>query len=232
MVKTRRLIGLSALVLTLVTAAAFASLAAVQSAAAGPSRTPAPSQPQNPKLEAARRDAPPPPRPTQRPWRAQQASDILANLPRDVNFDGTMRGLSGGVDPDPRAVGRKLALGTPLFVRGLRPSDGNEFVVPVVADGTTIAVMLVPIGRDGNGQLVATRGWSTAASYPAQSAEGAIALAGVSGQPGVRAELVWTYLRGLADQFRPFWRIEQAGRAVSYVFEDGRVIRASDLGIE
>jgi hypothetical protein len=117
-------------------------------------------------------------------------------------------------------------------VRGLRPSDANVFLVPVVVDSTTIAVMVVPIDRDGNGQLVATRGWSTAPSFPAQSTNTAIALAGLSGQPDVRAELVWTYLRGLADEMRPFWRIELAGRAVSYVFEVSTVISASDLGIE
>jgi hypothetical protein len=232
MVNIRRVISLAVLALTLVAAAALASQLALQGAATGPNGTPAPSPLQNPKLEAAGRDTPPPPRPTQSPWRAQQASDILANLPRDANFDNTMRGLTGGADPDPRAVGRKPALGTPLFVRGLRPTDGNEFLVPVVVDSTTIAVMVVPIDRDGNGRLVATRGWSSAPSFPAQSADAAIALAGLSGQRGIRAELVWTDLRGVASDLSPFWRIELAGRAISYVFEDSKVISASDLGLE
>lgn len=230
MANTHRVVHLGVLACTLIAAAVLASQLSLAGTSADPNGTPRPT-PQNPKLRAAQRDTPPPPRPTQRPWRAQQASDILANLPRDANFDNTLRALTAGADPDPRAVGRKPSLGTPLLVRGLRPSDGNVFLVPVVVDSTTIAVMVVPIGRDGNGQLVATRGWSSAPSFPAQSANTAIALAGLSGQPGVRAELVWTYLRGRADEMSPFWRIELAGRAVSYVFDD-TVISASELGIE
>jgi hypothetical protein len=232
MVNARRVIRLGALATALVASVALASQLALQSVAAPPTGTPAPTQRPNPKLEAARRDPAPPPRPTQPPWPAQHASDVLANLPRDVNFDSTMRGLTGGPDHDPRATGRTPVLGAPLLVRGLRPNDGNEFVVPVVVDGTTIALMFVPIGRDGTGQLVATRGWSIAASFPAQSAERAITLAGLSGQSEVRAELVWTNLRGLADEMAPFWRITRAGRAVSYVFEDDKVIGASQFGIE
>jgi len=200
----------------------------------GPTSTarPTPPHPQNPKEQAAQRDVPAPQLPTQRPWPAQQASDVLANLPRDSNFDSVMCGLTSGPDPDPRAVGREPILGTPLFVRGLGPSDGNEFLVPVIVDGTTIAIMVVPIGRDGNGQLVATRGWSSGPYFPAQSVSAAIALAGMSGHPGIRAELVWTYLRGLADEMSPFWRVERAGHAVSYVFEDKTVVSASDFGFE
>ena len=156
----------------------------------------------------------------------------MANLPRDLNFDSTIRALTSGPDPDPRAVGRKPTLGAPLFVRGLGSSDGNEFLVPVVVDGTTIAVMVVPIDRDGNGELVATRGWSSGPSFPAQSASAAIALAGLSNQPGIRAELVWTNIRRSTDGMTPFWRIERAGHAISYVFEDSTVVSAADFGFE
>jgi hypothetical protein len=97
-------------------------------------------------------------------------------------------------------------------------------------DGTTIAVMVVPIGPDGNGELVATRGWSSGPSFPAQSASSAIALAGLSNQPGIRAELVWTNIRGFTDGMTPFWRIERAGHAISYVFEDSAVVSASVFG--
>ena len=233
MVNTRRVVGLGALTMTVALAAAVAIELGLQSAAVGPTGTPVPSVARpNPKLEAARRDTPPPAPPTQRPWRAQEASDIITNLPLDANFDPTMRALTTGPEADPRAVGRTPILGAPLFVRGLASSDGDEFVVPVVVDGTTMAIMVVPIGRDGNGQLVATRGWSSATTFPAQTADKAIAAAGLTGQPAVRAELVWTTLRGLADEMSPFWRIERAGRAVNYIFEDGTVVSASDLGIE
>src|SRR4051812_14790434 len=69
-------------------------------------------------------------------WRAQQASDVLANLPLDPNFQYAIGGLTTGPESDPRAVGRTPVLGTPLFVRGLGPSEGNEFLVPVIVDGT------------------------------------------------------------------------------------------------
>src|SRR5438477_3524632 len=142
MVNRNRVIVLGVLAFS-VAAAAFAS-SALPGAAVGPTGTPRPV-PQDPKREAAQRDTPPPPRPAQPPWRAQEPGDILANLPRDLNFDSTIRALTSGPDPDPRAVGRKPTLGAPLFVRGLGSSDGNEFLVPVVVDGTTIAVMVVPI---------------------------------------------------------------------------------------
>jgi hypothetical protein len=117
-------------------------------------------------------------------------------------------------------------------VRGLRPTDAREYLVPVLVDDRVIAVMRVAVDSQDRGTLVATRGWSSGPSFPAHTAEQAKARAASSAGVATGAELVWTLIRGIADELSPFWRVTHASGRVSYVFEDGSVQAASDAGIE
>jgi Putative zinc-finger len=172
------------------------------------------------------------PQPTPVGWPARTVAEVSANLARDENFAVTLRGLTSGVDPDPRAVGRTPVVGTPLLVRGLRPTDAREYLVPVLVDDRVIAVMRVAVDAQDRGTLVATRGWSSAPSFPAVSAEQAKTRAASSAGVATGVELVWTLIRGTADELSPFWRVTHASGRVSYVFEDGSVQAASDMGVE
>lgn len=186
-----------------------------------------PTVPRNPKAEAASATTPPAPAPTPRPWNARTPADVLANLPKDSFFAAAMTGLSSGADPDPRAVGQTPVLGTPIYVRALAAGDRNEYLVPVKVGTTTIAIMKIALDSDGFGQLEAVRGWSTAPDFPATSQAAALALASIGGDPATSAELVWTYLRGTADELSPFWRLTRASGSVFLLFEDGTLISAS-----
>jgi hypothetical protein len=191
------------------------------------SSSPAPATPSNPKLEAASANTPPPPAPTPRPWNARTPADVLANLPKDSFFAATMTGLSSGADPDPRAVGKTPVLGTPIYVRALAAGDRNEYLVPVKVGTTTIAIMMIALDADGFGQLTTVRGWSAAPDFPATSQTAALARASAVGDPATSAELVWTYLRGTADELSPFWRLTRASGSVFLLFENGTLISAS-----
>jgi hypothetical protein len=155
---------------------------------------------------------------------------VLANLPSDPNFPWGMAALSSGADPDPRAVGRTLSLGTPIYVRGLRPGDANEYIVPVNVGETTIALMKIGLDASGLGQLDATRGWSAAPSYPATSETAAIARGSAVGDPVTKAEFVWTTIRGSASELQPFWMLTRRSGAAFLLLEDGALISASEAG--
>jgi len=93
-------------------------------------------------------------------------------------------------------------------------------------DGRVIAVMRIAVDAQGRGRLVATRGWSIAASFPALSADEARARAASVAGATTSAELVWTQIPGTADELSPFWRVTHVSGRVSYLFEDG------SLGVE
>lgn len=201
------------------------------SQASGPTASPNPSgTPTNPKVEAAKRNTPPPPRASPPRWSARSAADVAANLPADANFAAAIARLSSAPDPDPRAVGHTVTLGAPLFVRGLAPGDADEYLVPVNVGATTIAIIKVGVDAQGFGSLDAVRGWSAAPSFPAASQAEALARAGAPGDPAVKAELVWTYIRAVAEPLVPFWRLTRVSGAVYFLFEDGTLVSAKDAG--
>jgi hypothetical protein len=174
---------------------------------------------------------PQPPPATPRPWSARTPAEVLENLPVDPNFAGAMARLSSGVDPDPRAVGRTPSLGVPIYVRGLRPGDANEYIVPVKVGETTIALMKIGLGASGLGQLDAIRGWSSGPSYPPLSESAAIARGTVSGDAVVKAEFVWTTIRGSADELQPFWMLTRQSGAAFVLLEDGALVSAREVGL-
>jgi hypothetical protein len=172
------------------------------------------------------------PAPTQSGWPARTIADVEAHLASDENFANALRALTTGADADPRAVGKTPTVGTPLLVRGLRPLDAREYLVPVLVDDRVIAVLRVAVDAQDRGRLVATRGWSSAPSFPALSAEQARARAASAFGATTSAELVWTLIPGSADELRPFWRVAHASGRVSYLFEDGSVHDSSEIGAE
>lgn len=141
-----------------------------------------------------------------------------------------MAALSSGVDADPRVAGRTPSLETPIFVRGLRPGDGNEYLVPVNVGDTTIALMKVSVDPSGLGRLDAARGWSATPSFPAISEAAAVTRGSTTADPVIRAEFVWTHMRGSADELQPFWSLTRASRAVFFLFEDGTLVSATGAG--
>jgi len=174
------------------------------------------------------------PAPTQSParaWSARTPAEVLANLPGDPNFPGAMAGLSSGVDPDPRAVGRTPSLGTPIYVRGMRPGDANEYIVPVKVDETTIALMKIGLDASGLGQLDATRGWSNGPSYPPMSESAAIARGSTPADPVIKAEFVWTTIRGSASELQPCWMLTRRSGAAFLLLEDGALVSAREVGL-
>jgi hypothetical protein len=142
-----------------------------------------------------------------------------------------MAALSSGADPDPRAVGRALTLGDPIFVRGLRPGDANEYLVPINVDKTTIAFMMIGLDANGLGRLELTRGWSAAPSFPPLSEAAAITRGSTATDPVIRAEFVWTNIRGSADELSPFWLLTRASGAAVLLLENGSLVSAAELGL-
>lgn len=208
----------------------FVVVGAGSARTAEPTNTPNPAAPLNPKLAAAERNTPPPQSPTQRPWNAGNPAEVLANLPNDQNFASAIAHLSSGVDPDPRAVGHTLALGSPIYVRGLRPGDANEYLVPVNVGRTTIALMKIGLDANGLGRLDAIRGWSTTPSFPAQNEAAAIARGSTPSDTVVKAEFVWTQIRGSADELQPMWMLTRASGAAFFLFEGGGLVSATETG--
>jgi hypothetical protein len=174
---------------------------------------------------------PQPPQATPRRWSARTPAEVLANLPGDPNFPVSMAALSSGVDPDPRAVGRTPSLGLPIYVRGLRPGDANEYIVPVKVDETTIALMKIGLDASGLGQLDATRGWSSGPSYPPMSEAAAIAQGGTAADPVIKAEFVWTTIRGSADELQPCWMLTRRSGVAFLLLESGALVSARELGL-
>jgi len=218
------------LVAALVGGAFLVASATAPDQAFGPTAGPDPANRSNPKLEAASRNTPPPAPPSPRRWSAHTIAEVQANLVTDANYADAIGRLSSGAELDPRAVGHVTTLGIPLFVRGLGPGDANEYLVPVNVGGTTIAIIKVGVDAKGMGQLEAVRGWSIATTFPATTEAAALTRATTPADAAVKAELVWTQIRAVADDLSPFWRLERASGVVYFLFEDGRLVPASEAG--
>ena len=215
-VQIRRL-ALFALLLAACSARSESTTSTTPPAAGPASETPARIAPGSTQLTEAR-------------WSARTVAEVLANLPSDQNFRSVLAQLSSGADADPRAVGRTPTLGAPIFVRGLRLGDASEYLVPVIVGDTTIAVMRIGLDTNGFGRLDATRGWSTASSFPAQNETAAIARGSTPSDPVVKAEFVWTQIRGSADELQPMWMLTRASGAAFFLFEGGALVSATETG--
>lgn len=198
-----------------------------------PLLAPVPEQPGTPGPVATTppRVTPPPAQATARPWSARTPAEVLANLPGDQNFPSAIARLSSGVEPDPRAVGRTPSIGTPIYVRGLRPGDANEYIVPVNVGDTTIALMKIGVDANELGRLDAIRGWSATPSFPPTSQAAAIARGSSPADPVIKAEFVWTNIRGSADELQPFWILTRASGVALLLLEDGTLVSASEAGL-
>jgi hypothetical protein len=178
----------------------------------------------NPKEAAAGRGTPGP-QPTPRLFAGGSPTAILAGLAGDPDFTQMIAGLTTGADPDPRAVGRIVVPGVPVFVRGVGSSAPDEYVIPLLVENTTIAIAWTPIDRDGLATLGGMRGWSSATSWPLFDAASARARASIESDAAVAAELVWTNQRGFGPD-SPFWKLTRSSGEVLYLTEDGALVPA------
>jgi hypothetical protein len=94
----------------------------------------------------------------------------------------------------------------------------------------TIALMKIGVDATGLGRLDAMRGWSTTPSFPTTSEAAAIARGSATGDPVIKAEFVWTYIRGSADELQPFWLLTRRSGAAFLLLEDGALVSASEYG--
>jgi hypothetical protein len=121
-------------------------------------------------------------------------------------------------------------------VRGLRPGDANEYLVPVNVGDTTIALMKIGLDASGLGRLEAVRGWSAIPSFPATSEAAAIVRGSTTTDAVIQAEFVWTTIRGSASELQPFWRLTRASGAVFFLLEpsaadrNGALISGNEAG--
>src|SRR6058998_2884430 len=115
--------------------------------------------------------------------------------------------------------------------RALRPGDANGYLVPVTVGDTTIALMKIGIDANGLGRLDAVRGWSNGPSFPTMSEAAAIARGSATGDAVIKAEFVWTTIRGSAGELRPFWMLTRASGAAFLLLEDGALVSATEAGL-
>jgi hypothetical protein len=67
-------------------------------------------------------------------------------------------------------------------------------------------------------------------TFPATTEAAALTRASMPSDAAVKAELVWTEIRGVAEELVPFWRLTRASGAVYFLFEDGKLTAASEAG--
>jgi DNA-binding beta-propeller fold protein YncE len=187
------------------------------------------TQTQTPKQAAASRGSAGP-QPTLHRFAAGSPTALLAGLAGDPDFARMIAGLTSGADPDPRAVGRIVVPGVPLHVRGLGSDAQDEYVIPLLVDNTTIAIVWTPVDRDGFASLGGMRGWSNATTWPPFDAAAARARGSVPPDAVVGMDLVWANVPGFGP-YNPFWKVTRSSGDVFYLLEDGTLISAQAMPI-
>jgi hypothetical protein len=142
-----------------------------------------------------------------------------------------------GMQSDPfvgSSLGGSVHIGTPLFVRGLRSTDANIWLVPQV-DGThPIGVWVVKVADDGFGTTTEHAGGPErqTLSVPPVSEADARTLGGLTNDPVIKIDLVWTRARpesaGLVSEIHPLWELSRSSGTIVYVTSD-RLILASEV---
>jgi hypothetical protein len=184
----------------------------------------------NPKEAAAGRSTPGP-QPTPRRFAAGSPTAVFAGLDGDPDFAQMIVRLTNGPDADPRAVGRIVVPGIPVFVRGLGSNALDEYVIPLLVDNTTIAIVWTPIDRDGLATLGGMAGWSNAPPWPQFDAGAARVRGSTSSDAVIGAELVWANAPPGFTQYNPFWKLTRSSGDVLYLFADGTLVSARVMPI-
>jgi hypothetical protein len=132
------------------------------------------------------------------------------------------------------------SLGMPIFVRALRASDDDVWLVPQLSEGKAYAVIVVSVGKDGLGGANLREGADNSSGGPAFpfpfpvppfSEAGAWLTAGVAVADRGSAELVWMRVDPragyLVSETRPLWRLTSRSGVVVYVTSDGQLLSAA-----
>ena len=125
--------------------------------------------------------------------------------------------------------------GAPVLIRAVRPTDQDEWLVPVVSDGRTNAVLAISIFPDGTGSAGILTGWD--GRFPhAMAPDAALAAGGTAADPARRSvELAWAVVDprsgGPASETLPFYLVTRKSGARVLVMQGGGVVEASAAGV-
>jgi hypothetical protein len=176
---------------------------------------PAASAEINPKDQAPPPDFTAPPPPQRYP--ARTAAELLAGMATDPFLTGG----SGTFDTS--------RLGTPVLVKGLRPTDLDVWVVP----GTSGGAYAVSVDRDGLTRGTVIAGTSALIPVPRVSEVDARTIARTILADVARAQVVWTRLHPRsgfsADEFSPIWRVVATDGTTAFVLSDRRLLSAARM---
>lgn len=200
-----------------------------QALSGGAAPTPTPT-PRNEQADLAERSRPHPAFVPTR-FKARSSAEIIAGIQKNPDWELLMESLVSGPERDSRAGGKRPVVAAPLFVRGLGSSN-DEWILPLMSGGNTIAVAWVSLDRDqsGNGYVGGMASWD--GTFPLVNEGDAHRLGAAPGDPVISTELVWTYLRAQSDRMQPFWRIVRQSGAVFFLFDTGKLAPASDYQIQ
>jgi hypothetical protein len=143
-----------------------------------------------------------------------------------------LSGLATDAFPSPLAVDG--AYRQPVFVRALRPTDRDEWLVPIVRGGQVDGVVVVVIYDNGMGSAGIATGWSGRFPHPF-TPEQAAAKVGTSSDPATSVELVWATIDprqgGPATEFLPLYVATLRSGARWYVFQSGSIRDATQVDV-
>jgi hypothetical protein len=163
-----------------------------------------------------------PPSPTRYPTRT--AGEVLAGMASDPFVTGNYP------DWDPKT------LGTPIFVRAMRASDPDIWLVPELRDGTAFGVIVVTLDKDGLGAAGMRSGEipgrdTPALLVPPVSEARAWDIAATAIPDRGAAQLVWMIVDPRSGFFvamdQPMWRLTMRSGAVAYVTSSGQLVSAT-----
>jgi hypothetical protein len=197
------------------------SLAALRGAHEGPSSqvtaSPQPSRPTVPPGYTT------PPGPRRYPTRT--AGEVLAGMATDPSVTGSYSNW------DPQS------LGAPIFVRALRASDSDLWLVPHITAGEVHGVYVVTLDKDGLGSAGRWAGGGgpndPALAIPAVSEARAWEIAAVAMPDRGTAELVWMRVDPrsgfLVEEIWPMWMLTSRSGAVVYVTSGELLVSATQV---
>jgi hypothetical protein len=171
---------------------------------------------------------------------------VRATQPGPLRYPVTTAAeVLAGVATDPFVTGNSpnwdaKSLGTPVFVRALRPTDQDLWLVPENSEGTkTFRIVVVNVARDGLGAAGMKAGGLTAdpaapsIAVPPLSEERAWQLAATVLPDRGTAELVWMFVSPssgfFVEEIRPMWRLSSRTGSVEYVTSDGQLVNAAKV---
>jgi len=91
--------------------------------------------------------------------------------------------------------------------------------------------MKIGIDANGLGRLDAVRGWSNGPSFTTMSEAAAVARGSATGDAVIKAEFVWTTIRGSAQELQPFWLLTRASGVAFLLLEDGALVSVAEAGL-